>query len=185
MAKKTVVALVGLNALANLIVKVGKDGNRRTLDYTTGGVGEELAACKTPADIGAVAVKHGLTEEEVKERAETASNFGQYRMVIGNRLAAIERRMATHPEWTKAEAAYPKTASKARREAAAKERDIARAARKAEIDKAKALAAKQRQAEAAKKQAAKKVAPPSTMKLARAKPIVRPKTVAAPQLQIA
>lgn len=57
-----------------------KNGKRRDA------VGRILADCQAPSEIGAVAVVFGVGPKEVIRRGKNAPNFGQFRMVIGNRI---------------------------------------------------------------------------------------------------
>lgn len=90
---------------------------RRVSDHhRNDGVAAELAKCNTAAEIGNLGMRFGLSEKEVRARARSAPNFGQYRMVIGNRIRGvvgkIRKAKQKNIRLTVAEAAYPKTAPK-------------------------------------------------------------------------
>lgn len=74
-------------------------------------VSQAMAKCEDTAAVATLGMKFGLTEKEVRSRARTAPNFGQYRMVIGNRVRGIVRRIRAakkrHKTLSPAEAAYP------------------------------------------------------------------------------
>jgi len=78
-------------------------------------IADALSKCENAADIAALGMKFGLTEQEVKTRAKSAPNFGQFRMVIGNRIRGVVRRISKAKKegkkLTPAEAAYPKAAT--------------------------------------------------------------------------
>lgn len=65
-----------------------KNGKRRDA------VGRILAGCQTPSEIGAVAVVFGIGPKEVIRRGRNAPNFGQFRMVCGNRIRGELGKMA-------------------------------------------------------------------------------------------
>lgn len=85
---------------------------------------EELAAAEIPSEMGAIALKVGIRVEEVIERAEAAPNFGQFRMVLGNRIRGTIARIAEAKksgekvtDQLKTDCAYPKEArARARKE---------------------------------------------------------------------
>ncbi len=117
MAKKTLNAISGIDTLPNLVVRVKKTtGHRRITDFNTGSVGAELAKAESPSAIAAIAMDHGIREDEIVERAKNAPNFGQFRMVLGNRIKAIAARHAADKSISAEDAAYPKEAAKRRRE---------------------------------------------------------------------
>lgn len=82
------------------------DGSRNDM------VADALAKCNSTAEVAALGMKFGLTENEVRNRAKSAKNFGLYRMVIGNRCRGIASRIKKakqkNQKLTQAEAAYPK-----------------------------------------------------------------------------
>jgi len=75
-------------------------------------VADALAKCNTTAEVATLGMKFGLTENEVRNRAKAAKNFGLYRMVIGNRIRGIASRIQKakkkNIKLTQEEAAYPK-----------------------------------------------------------------------------
>lgn len=87
--------LVSLFATANL----RKDGTRRIKAKRTrlnDGIADNLNDATTPAELVAVCVKLSkgdITKAEVEDRARTAPNFGQLRMVLGNRIRGTLRRL--------------------------------------------------------------------------------------------
>lgn len=89
---------------------------------------EELAAAEKPSEMAAIALKVGIRVEEILERADAAPNFGQFRMVLGNRIRGTIARIAEAKkagakvdEQLKTDCAYPKEArARARKEKALK-----------------------------------------------------------------
>jgi len=57
------------------------------------GVTDLLAKCNGPTDIALVAHKFGIPKKEIVTKAKKASSFGQFRMVIGNKLRGICSRL--------------------------------------------------------------------------------------------
>lgn len=107
-----------LNDLPNLQRKIRKsDNTRRRVGHSGTETGEALAALETPSQIAAFAVKAGIRAEEIERRAKDAPNFGQLRMVVGNRIRAIEARLEQFGGNREA-AAYPKEAKRAAKAAA-------------------------------------------------------------------
>lgn len=85
--------LASLNRRPNLQPRVSPaTKSRRRTDSIDDRVARELAAAETAADIGKVAIKHGIEPKEVQYRAEAAPNLGQFRMVLGNRIRGEQRR---------------------------------------------------------------------------------------------
>lgn len=82
-----------LNDLPNLVVRTYKQGERAGIRKQSAARGDEiserLSACATPSDVADFASAVGLTNGEIAHRASNASNFGQFRMVIGNRVRGI------------------------------------------------------------------------------------------------
>ena len=109
-----------------------KDTKRRHIsDHNKNdAVADALGKCNSAAEVGALGMKFGLTENEVRNRAKAAKNFGLYRMVIGNRIRGVVNRIGKakkkNQKLTQAEAAYPKsgavkkTAKKSKKKAAKK-----------------------------------------------------------------
>ena len=119
-------ALSELNNRKNLIVRTTSDGERRQIAHKADKVGDALAKCDTPAAVAKVAKEHGITEEEIVQRGKSAPNFGQFRMVLGNRIRGIKARMAKDKSLTPAQAAYPREHRKTLREASRKSKEKAK-----------------------------------------------------------
>ena len=132
MAKK--VSLVGLDKI--LPATPAKKGSKRrnvTDKARHDRITEELSKCNSASEIGTLAMKFGLSEQEVRERARNAKNFGLFRMVIGNRMrgvaAKISKAKKKNIKLTLHDAAYPpggktktKTAKKKKKKTAKKKR---------------------------------------------------------------
>jgi hypothetical protein len=101
-----------LKALDKVLVptKAGKDKKRRrvTKTHVHDKVAEALSKANSVSEIGAIAMKLGITADEIIQRANAAPNFGQFRMVIGNRIRGIARRIQKDKSLTMKEAAYGK-----------------------------------------------------------------------------
>ena len=84
------------------------DGNKNDV------IADELAKCNSAAEIAALGMKFGLSEQDVRNRCKTAKNFGLYRMQVGNLIrgivARIRKAAKKNVKLTPAEAAYPKKA---------------------------------------------------------------------------
>lgn len=78
-----------LNARKNL--KVGKV--RRIHAARPDAISDLLAFCRSASQIAAIASAFGLTKKEILGNARRASSFGQFRMVIGNRMRGIAKRV--------------------------------------------------------------------------------------------
>lgn len=98
--------------------RVDKSGKRKTTVARQDAVSEKLAECTTPEQVVELAGDFGIRADELTERAKRAPNFGQFRMVIGNRIRGVVNRIARAEE--KGEkllvevAAYPKEHKKVR-----------------------------------------------------------------------
>lgn len=92
MARKSTKS-VALSALLES-ARVTKDGTRKLSVKKTihDATGQALAACQTVTDFVALAKKHGIAQDVVENDAKRAPNFGQFRMVVGNRIRAAARR---------------------------------------------------------------------------------------------
>lgn len=167
-------AMKDLNTMDNLAPRVKKStGSRRITVSKNDEVSTMLEAAGTPEEVGKLLKSHGVTEEEIFQRAQSAPNFGQFRMVAGNRLRGIVNRLSAASQsgetLSKTDAAYPK---KNRRAAKAKvsASDDAKSARKSTASKAtkktakKAPAKRERAAKTAK--AGKKVGKKASAKSA-------------------
>ena len=70
-----------------------------------------LSECYSPSELAVVAVKFGVREEEIHGTAVRSSGFGQFRMVMGNRLRGIlirlERSSRRGESLSILQAAYP------------------------------------------------------------------------------
>jgi len=90
-----------------------KDSKRRNVTDKTrhDRISEELAKCNTAAEIGNLAMKFGMNEQEVRQRAKDAKNFGLFRMVVGNRIRGIANKIVAakkkNVKLSPQEAAYP------------------------------------------------------------------------------
>lgn len=104
---KSVKSLSGLNELENLQVVVKTGGERRRVGGVNDDITTELALAETPAAVGKIALRFGITEAEIIERGRNAPNFGQFRMVVGNRIRGTIARAAKSRPGRWAEAAYP------------------------------------------------------------------------------
>lgn len=113
-------ALAKLDTMKNIAVRVKASGERRRTVSRQDAIAEELAKAETPSAVGKLAQKWGISDEEVLERAKAAPNFGQFRMVIGNRIRGINRRVQENSNLTRKQAAYPvkRTAAKPKPKAA-------------------------------------------------------------------
>lgn len=82
--------LDGLDNLTPRLYKQGeREGQRKIGTSKADAVSDAMAECVTPSDVAELAQKFGLTDDEIMHRAEVASNFGQFRMVIGNRIRGV------------------------------------------------------------------------------------------------
>jgi hypothetical protein len=101
-----------------LSFRTNKAGERKTSTARNDQVSERLSDCGTPSEVAEFAMDFGITQKEIKERVEKAPNFGQFRMVIGNRIRGIVNRVAKAKEkgtdLSLEDAAYPKTKTVAR-----------------------------------------------------------------------
>lgn len=107
------VSLSNLNkVLPHNLTKKGGKKRRVTSHNRNDQVAAELAKCNSASEVGAFAMRFGLSEREVRTRAKAAPNFGQYRMVIGNRIRGIVNRIRKAKQkgvkLSPAAAAYPK-----------------------------------------------------------------------------
>lgn len=97
----------------------GKGSKKRKLsnNQRNDAVATELAKCDSAATVGYMAMKFGISEQEVRARVKSAPNFGQFRMVIGNRIRGIANkiRKAGKGKLTLTEAAYPKSAKQTKK----------------------------------------------------------------------
>jgi hypothetical protein len=110
MAKK--VNLQSLNKVVPCLTANKSTKRRHVSDHSRNdAVADALSKCNNAAEVGALGMKFGLTENEVRARARSAKNFGLYRMVIGNRIRGITNRIRKakkkNQKLTLAEAAYP------------------------------------------------------------------------------
>ena len=113
MAKMFGTELARLDKL--LVYTPAKKGSKKR-HVSTGSVNdrirEEMNKCDSASKIAILAQKMGITGEELMTRAKSAPNFGQFSMVIGNRLRGIVTRLAkakrAGKKLTVVDAAYPK-----------------------------------------------------------------------------
>lgn len=79
-------------------------------------VSDAFAKCSNAADIAHLAMKFGITEQEIRTKAKMAPNFGQFNMTMRNKIRGIVKRIAEAKEkgvrLTMAEAAQGKKATK-------------------------------------------------------------------------
>lgn len=73
-------------------LQVGKV--RRLHAARSDAISDLLALCRSASQIAAVASIFGVTKKEIVVKAQNASSLGQFRMVIGNRMRGIARRIA-------------------------------------------------------------------------------------------
>lgn len=96
--------------------RTNKAGERKVSNARSDSVSENLGDCQTPEEIAAFAAQFGINQDEINERVEKAPNFGQFRMVIGNRIRGIVNRIAKAKEkgekLSVEHAAYPKKNTK-------------------------------------------------------------------------
>ncbi len=76
-----------------LNIRLTKEGDRKVSTGRADKVTEVLSKCNTRDEISDLCSKFGMTEGELDYRWRRAPNFGQFRMVIGNRLRGISSRM--------------------------------------------------------------------------------------------
>ncbi|MBI5724584.1 MAG: hypothetical protein HZA50_11535 [Planctomycetes bacterium] len=57
-------------------------------------ISDLLALCRDASQIAAVACTFGVSKKEILTKARRASSFGQFRMVIGNRMRGVAHRIA-------------------------------------------------------------------------------------------
>jgi len=100
-----VVMFKKLDEMENIRPKFRADGRRRITVALPDEVSEQLNSMNTPSEIATWAVQFGITPEEILRRAEIAPNFGWFRMVIGNRVRGILRRLERNPQLTLEKAA--------------------------------------------------------------------------------
>lgn len=100
-------SLKSLSGMANITVRTKANGERRRTVSVQDKLGKELADANTPIDMGKLAMKFGINEDEILTRAKSSPNFGQFRMVLGNRIRGISRRMKENPGTSFKDAAYP------------------------------------------------------------------------------
>jgi hypothetical protein len=164
-----------LNELPNLSIHTYKQGDRagtrRKSACRQDEVGERLSQCESPSDLADFAALTGITNEEIAARAESATNFGQFRMTLGNRIRNIVNILEKAQAEGKAMTKYQAAAHGAGKQYAA-EKDLPKkapkpAAKPAAVKDppkpAKVPAPKAKPANA-KKEPAKRMVPPKTPK---------------------
>lgn len=132
---KTVLALNDMDNLRRKTKKTTGERRRTPNDTVADEVSSQLSAAETPSEMAQIAMEWGLSEDEVVGIATRAPNWGQFRMVVGNRLRGVQQRLAEF-DGDRAKAAYPREARKAARDAAKAARDAAKAAAPAKAPKA-------------------------------------------------
>lgn len=107
---------VDINGYPNLQTRTNAKGQRRRTTSRNDPIADEMEKANTPNEVAKLAGKYGINDDEITSRASTAPNFGQFRMVIGNRLRGIQKRLddanKRGEKLTRADAAYPKKARK-------------------------------------------------------------------------
>jgi len=56
-------------------------------------VSKLLATCQSPSELAKVAYRFGIPAPEIYDKAKSASSYGQFRMIIGNRIRGVVRRL--------------------------------------------------------------------------------------------
>lgn len=78
---------------------------------------EILDKCNSASEIADLAIKFGLTELDIRNRAKAAPGIGQFRMVMGNLIRGVVSRISKAKTkgvtLSVTDAAYPKKAKKA------------------------------------------------------------------------
>ncbi len=153
-----------------------KAGQRKRGTSKADEISTKLAEANTPSALAAIASKVGITDEEILARAVSAPNFGQFRMVLGNRIRGIYSR------FLKAQKAGLKTtmaelAAKGQRKPGTGKKSAKRAAAKesAVVAEPKEPAAKAKKS--AKKPAAAKAKKPAAAKEPTASPLPKSSAV--------
>ncbi|MCK5606666.1 hypothetical protein KAR91_32490 [Candidatus Pacearchaeota archaeon] len=80
-----------------LPAKPAKKGSKRrrvTDKKKNDRVSEVMDSCNSAAEMGTFAMKCGITEKEIRERAKSASGLGQFRMVLSIRIRGIAGKIA-------------------------------------------------------------------------------------------
>ena len=84
-----------LDGMEQLKVRRRGDGSGRR--HINGGcndaVTDLLAKCQSASALAQLAHRFGIGAEEIHAKADRASSFGQFRMVLGNRIRGIVRRL--------------------------------------------------------------------------------------------
>ena len=70
-----------------------RKGVRRTVCGMNDAVTDLLSRCQSVSDLAKVAYSFGVSAEEIRRKARSASGFGQFRVSIGNRVRGIAQRL--------------------------------------------------------------------------------------------
>lgn len=106
-------SISALDKMKNIAVRTKASGERRVTFSRNDKTAEALAKADTPAAMGKLAVQHGISVEEILERGRKSPNFGQFRMVLGNRIRGVVKRRKENPSLSMADAANPPKRSRA------------------------------------------------------------------------
>ena len=146
--------------LDKILVHVPAKKGSKKRHVSTGSVNdrirEAMNGCDSCSKLAKLAQKFGISGDEIMTRAKSAPNFGQFSMVIGNRLRGIVGRIAKAKKagitLRVADAAYPK-------------KSVKKVAKKTKAKKAVAKTSKKKVTK--KKTAKKKVTKKKTKKKAK------------------
>lgn len=138
MAKNTNAStLLALNDRTNLQMKVKKStGVRRRVGSIEDVAANLLEQAETPAQMAELAINNHIRLEEVMGHADRAPNFGQFRMVLGNRIRSVIKRKTANPELPPLAWTYPDEYRREKARDAKAAREMAKA--DAKVAKAKA-----------------------------------------------
>jgi len=99
-----------LDSIPELLPKESKR-KRRNNNNLMDAIGIRMAECKLPSEVAVLAQKFGIKQKEIHRRANKATNSGQFRMVMLNRIRSIAMRLkiaqSLDMKITPRQAAYP------------------------------------------------------------------------------
>jgi len=99
-----------LDNIPKLLLKESKR-KRRNNNNLMDAIGIKMAECKLPSEIAELAQKFGVERKEIYRRADKATNSGQFRMIMLNRIRSIIRKLkvaqSLNIKITPQQAAYP------------------------------------------------------------------------------
>ncbi len=78
---------------SGLTIRRKRDGERKVGAGKQDSVTEELSKCENLDQMRDLASNFGITKKEMEHRVDAAPNFGQLRMVVGNRIRGVLSRM--------------------------------------------------------------------------------------------